>query len=966
MVADGFATRRGRRAALVHRDEVHGHAARTARRAAAGHHVRRRHPRAGRLSRGARPDGTFVGTLNEDFAIESMVGDVFQLGNTSWRVLQVTTGTVRVADAEGAPPNIPFWLGEAPARSDELSRAVSDLRAEVARRLDAARPVTPPGPPDPMSPAPDPRLRPTRRGEPATRRGARAEPGPPDPIEYRTGPAPAAERHADALAWLQAEAGLTGGAAEQIVEYLAEGLQALGCMPTQDTLVLERFFDESGGMQLVLHAPFGSRVMRAWALALRKRFCRQFNFELQAAATEDALLLSLGPQHSFPLADVFRYLHPASVRDVLVQAMLDAPVFETRWRWNATISLAVPRNRHGRRCRRTCSACRPTTCSRRSSPTRRPASRTSPATASCRTIRSSARPCATASRRRWTSRSSWRCSIASTAARSECLSRDTPEPSVLAHEILNARPYAFLDDAPLEERRTHAVQTRRAGERRDDFGALDESAIARVRDEQRPDPRDADELHDALQVSGILTRDEVAPFDALLQPLIASGRVTRVRLDRGDLLVAAERLPEVQALHPGARLDPPIAAPATRAARSWTAAEALVSLVRARLTMAGPTTAAALAATLHVAEGDLDTALLALEADGAALRGRFTPGASGIEWCDRGLLARIHRYTLTRLRAEIAPVTAADFMRFLFDWQHVSRTARVSGLDGLRAVLEQCDGLELPARAWERDVLPARMDRYEPALLDTLCLTGEIAWARLSSGPTQIVGATPIALFLREHADIWRTAPVPPGATPNPEPRTPNAEPRTKNPEPGTADEEPGTPNIERTRNPEPGTPNRPTPPLDTHATRVLVRLQQNGASFVHDLASTCALGMDELRTALAALVAAGQVSSDGFAGLRALVAPAAAGGGTAGRHRVETAGRWFALPPRPEEDVTGDRVDRASPPAPPRRAPVPGTRACRGRCRARPSRCRPAPAPAPRCAGPCPRRVPAPGSVGS
>ena len=292
MAADGYSTRRGRRAALLHRDEVHGT-------------VRGR--RGARLlaqtSGGAipevadyrvvmDPDETFIGTLNEDFAIESNAGDVFQLGNASWRILQVTSGTVRVADAKGAPPTIPFWLGEAPARSDELSLAVSDLRAMADCRI--------------------------------------GEDGP----------------DAD---WMVAETGLTPEAAAQLVAYLTEGRRVLGAIPTQQTLVLERFFDESGGMQLVLHAPFGSRVNKAWCLALRKRFCRQFNFELQAAATEDALLLSLGPQHSFPLADVFRYLHPESTRDVLVQAFLDAPVFKTRWRWNTTISLAVPRARGGRR-----------------------------------------------------------------------------------------------------------------------------------------------------------------------------------------------------------------------------------------------------------------------------------------------------------------------------------------------------------------------------------------------------------------------------------------------------------------------------------------------------------------------------------------------------------------------------------------------------------------------------------------
>jgi ATP-dependent Lhr-like helicase len=406
MLAEGFTTRKGRRAALIHRDEVHAT-------------VRGR--RGARLlvqtSGGAIPDvadyrvvldpgETFVGTLNEDFAIESNAGDIFQLGNASWQILQVLTGVVRVSDAKGAPPTIPFWLGEAPARSDELSRAVSDLRNEVDRRLD-------------------------------------------DPA-------------ADTVAWLMAETGLARVAADQAVSYLAEGRRALGVVPSQDSLVLERFFDEAGGMQLVLHAPFGSRINKAWGLALRKRFCRQFNFELQAAATEDALLLSLGPQHSFPLSDVFRYLHPETTRDVLVQAFLDPPVFTTRWRWNTTISLAVPRARGGRKVAPQiqrmqaddlmaavfpdAAACLENIPGDRQIPDHPLVSQT-------------VRDCLEEAMDFEGLRA-----VLGRIHRGELrlIARDTPEPSLFAHEILNARPYAFLDDAPLEERRSRAVQSRRA------------------------------------------------------------------------------------------------------------------------------------------------------------------------------------------------------------------------------------------------------------------------------------------------------------------------------------------------------------------------------------------------------------------------------------------------------------------------------------------------------------------------
>ena len=520
MVADGFATPRGRRSALVHRDEVN----RTLR--------GRRGSRMLSLTSGGaipevadyrvvlEPEDTFIGTLNEDFAIESLAGDIFQLGNASWQITQVVSGTVRVRDAHGAPPTIPFWLGEAPARSDELSRAVSDLR-----------------------------------------RGADAQ------LSVEAAPA---EVGRAALEWLIAETGLTAGGADQAIAYLAAGRQVLGVIPTQETLVLERFFDESGGMQLVLHAPFGSRVNKAWALALRKRFCRQFNFELQAAATEDALLLSLGPQHSFPLADVFRYLHPASVRDILVQAFLDAPVFQTRWRWNATISLAVPRNRGGRKV--------PPQLQRMQADDLMAA--VFPDAAAClenipgdrqipdhplvnQTVRDCLEEAMDLEQLQ---------DILGRIHRGEvtCVSRDTPEPSVFSHDIINARPYAFVDDAPLEERRTQAVQTRRAGTNASDIGALDMSAIERVRDEVRPDPRDADELHDAVLTAGFLLDAEV---DAdMCSTLVGLGRATRARSNASStagtaMWVATERVPELLAIHPAAALEPVVTPPASRAAQ---------------------------------------------------------------------------------------------------------------------------------------------------------------------------------------------------------------------------------------------------------------------------------------------------------------------------------------------------------------------------------------------------------------
>jgi ATP-dependent helicase Lhr and Lhr-like helicase len=818
MTAEGYSTRRGRRAALVHRDEVNAMLR------------ARRGSRLLALTSGGAipeiadyrvlldPEETFIGTLNEDFAIESNAGDVFQLGNASWRVLQVTGGTVRVADAKGAPPNIPFWLGEAPARSDELSRAVSDLRAEVDERL-------------------------------------------------------AAGSAASALDWFAAETGLGQDAATQALAYLAEGRRALGVIPTQKTLVLERFFDESGGMQLVLHAPFGSRVNKAWGLALRKRFCRQFNFELQAAATDDALMLSLGPQHSFPLSDVFRYLHPETTRDVLVQAFLDAPVFETRWRWNATLSLAVPRSRGGRKIAPQV---------QRMVAADLLASVFPDAAACLENIPGDREipdhPLVGQTVRDCLEEAMDLPGLLAVLGQIHggdvrLVARDTPEPSLFAYEIIDARPYAFLDDAPLEERRSHAVQTRRGADAaaRDDLGALDPAAIDRVREEERPDPRDADELHDELMTAGYLTAEEVAGLPAEQIPaLTAARRATWARIaDDRRILVAAERLPEIRAVHPAVTLEPVVEPPASRV-RDWQRAAAITEIVRGRMTILGPTTAAELAASFAIDERDADGALLDLESQGVILRGRFrpangsTPGA--IEWCDRSLLSRIHRYTLNRLRAEIEPVTPADFMRFLFKWQHVDPTDRLSGVDGLREVIAALDGFELAGAGWERTVFPSRLTDYEPSLLDMLCLSGEVGWARLSerereaerSDPPRLTPATPIALFLRENGEAWQTL----------RSITPDREAR-----------------------------------LSENARRIAEVLRTRGACFFNDLRNAAHLDAEDTRLALGMLVSSGLVASDGFSGLRVLMR-SAAGHRTAHDRRGHFAGRWSAIAAdRPSDD---------------------------------------------------------------
>jgi ATP-dependent Lhr-like helicase len=822
MLAEGFTTRRGRRSAHIHYDGINRKlkGRRGARIAAitSGGAI----PDLGDYRVILEPTETFVGTLNEDFAIESTPGDIFQLGNMSYQVVKVESGQVRVADAKGQPPTLPFWLGEAPGRTNELSEEVSRLRQDVADRLD-----------DPPA----------------------------------------------AIQWLVETIGLNDAGARTIVEYLGATRQILGTIPTQKCLVLERFFDEAGGMQLVLHAPFGSRINRAWGLALRKRFCRSFNFELQAAATEDAIILSLGPQHSFPLEDVFQYLKPATAEQLLVQAMLDAPVFGTRWRWNATRALAVLRFRGGRKVPTPLQrmeaedlvaavfpdqlACPENLVGDREIPDHPLVNQT---IADC-LLEAMDFP------------GLKRVLEGMEAGQFTMIARDTTEPSPLCHEVLNARPYAFLDDAPLEERRTQAVITRRGLDVKsaEEFGKLDQAAIDLVKEQAWPDPENADELHDALLVMGAAAvRETWAPMFA---ELVGAGRAT---VADGRLWIATERVPMLQAAFPEAAFDPVVTPPERERAKTWSREDAIRELVRGRLEVIGPTTAADVAAALGLPSGDGDFALAALEHEGFALRGRFTAGVQVTEWCERRLLARIHRYTLDRLRKEIEPVAAADFLRFLFKWQRLATGSRAEGPEGLAAVLDLLDGYELAAGAWESDVLPVRLTDYDPLWLDGLCLSGEVAWGRLTAtrnaeGATRNrkvgpVRSTPIALFRRDRGEIWRA----------------------------------GNPEIDPA-----------TLPLSSTGKALLAAFEARGALFFGDLVNATGLLRTEVEKGLAELVAWGLVSSDSFAGLRALLVPSDRRrpiGPGAYRRRgriapfgVETAGRWartHGRPPIPEDQI--------------------------------------------------------------
>jgi len=812
MLAEGYSTRRGRHGALVHHDGVN-------------HRVKgRRGARLTALTSGGtipdnadyqvilEPQAQFIGTVNEDFAVESLQGDVFQLGNVSYRILRVEQGRIRVEDARGEPPSIPFWLGEAPGRTDELSASVSRLRGELEAQLD---------------------------------RGLEA-----------------------ACAWLSASTGMSAPAAQQLVNYLAAGRAALGALPTQQTLIFERFFDEAGGMQLVIHSPFGSRINRAWGLALRKRFCRSFNFELQAAATEDTIVLSLTTAHSFELADVARYLHSNTARSILVQAVCAAPMFPVRWRWSAAIALALPRFRGGKKV--------PAPLARMAAedllaavfPDQLACAENLPGELEIPDhplVRQTLRDCLEEA---MDAGGFERLLRALESGGIQVLARDLTEPSPLALEVLSARPYAYLDDAPLEERRTQAVMSRRWLDPQSaaDLGKLDAEAIRRVREEAWPDATDADELHDALLWLTYLTDAEVARgagWTDLIAELAAQRRVTHIVGAGAGVWVTAERLPLFAALFPAARPEPAVTTPAGRA-QSVSSEAALVEAARGRLEGLGPTTAAALAAELAMPTSRVETALAALQAEGFAMRGAFTdtPPPEG-EWCERRLLARIHSYTVKRLRAEIEPIEARDFVRFLLDWQRVTLSGRMEGPDAVGAVLAQLEGFEAPASAWETEILPNRIGEYEPAWLDEQCLAGRFVWTRLSarrSDPARAaapVRATPIVLLARRNLRLWSSL----------------------------------TGSVDATH-------------LSASAQRVAQHLSAHGASFFDEIGPGTGLLPTQCEEALAELVALGLVNSDSFAGLRALLLPADRRRPAMGARRrrrialfgMDAAGRWSRI----------------------------------------------------------------------
>ena len=802
LVSEGVETGRGRRGAYVHHDQVNGELRprKGARLAAAtsGGAI----PETGDYRVLADPDDILVGTVNEDWAVESMAGDIFLLGSHSWQIRRVESGVVRVRDAGDAPPTVPFWLGEAPARTAELSEEVSELRGRIDCYLAAADPG-----------------------------GARR--------------------------WLIETAGIGSEAATMIVDYLAVGRAALGAMPTQECLVIERFFDDTGGMQLVVHSPYGGRINRGLGLALRKKFCRTFNFELQAAATDDAIVLSLGLHHSFPLDEVSRYVSSRSLRDTLEHAVLDSPMFQARWRWNLNRSLMVLRFRNGRR--------NPPPIQRMESDDLFAA--VFPQAAACQdnVIGPIEIPDHLLIRQtlddtlhealdldgltRLLQR------IEAGEVRVHCT--DTTEPSVLAHEIVTARPYAFLDDEEFQNRRTNAVRLRR-GLNVDlaSIGALDPAAIEQVHAEIVPDPGTPDDLHDLL--SSLVVAPARDAWRPLWAELVGRGRATVVTHDGRELWATSES-------HAYAEL-----------AVAGADDEATVRLVRGHLELSGITTVAALADATMLAPSRVAVALAALQQDGFAMAGRYTDSATDTEWVARRLLARMHSYSRRSRRESIQPATAQDFMRFLLRWQHVAPCTQLVGDAGLGAVIEQLQGYEAAAVTWEHELLARRVRRYEMAWLDRLCHDGEVAWLRLTpraradaDGPAGAPSkATPIAVVFR--SDLAWLVEAARAVTASIEPSV------------GATAE-------------------------------IIDTLRQHGASFASELAEATRRLPDDVARGLWDGVSRGLVMCDGFGAIRARMSDSPSQPasrrisrlGRTSRSSVGSAGRWGLVP------VSGGEIDR-------------------------------------------------------
>ena len=814
MLATGIGEGAGRAAPLVHRDRINGilRPRRAARLTAIqnGGTI----PELGDYRVVADPEGVFVGTVNEDFAMESQQGDIFLLGSTSWRISRLGVNTVHVTDAGGAPPTVPFWLGEAPGRTLELSEEVGRLRRDIAARLD----------------------------ETTTSDGR-------DTV----------------CAWLAEECAVSRLAAEQMVDYLRATRDGLGVVPSDTDVVFERFFDDSGGMQLVVHAPFGMRINRAWGLALRKRFCVAFDFELQAAANDDAILLSSGPQHSWPLEEAYEWVKPANVEESVHSSVFYIPMFPTRWRWNTTRALAVPRMRGGKWV--------PPFVQRMRADDLMAA--VFPEQVGCQEhmtepLRLPDHPLMQQTMRDCLFEAMDVENLRHVLERVEAgeiryHAKDTVEPSPMAHEIITGKPYTYLDDAPIEERRTRAITLRRGlPENARDLAALDADAIAAVADEAWPQPRSAEEVHDILL--GVVAIDERAVATSTdgdwldwFEELRTAGRAAAVETGDSRVWFPVEQIAAVKYLYEGAPI-PAVDVPARAQVPCEHREAARIRLLRGHMEIAGVTTAEDLAERVALGVTDVEHGLVMLEAQGFVLRGRFSPEAAASsdgpdEWCDRRLLARIHRYTLDRLRKEIDPVAKQDYMRFLLRWQHLDPRTALEGRGGLRAAIERLAGFEAPASVWESDLLRARMAEYHASWLDELCLAGEVAWARLTTPASRrgdtgegrlgsaATRATPVTLMPRSTFAMHLAA--------------------TR----GTSDGWGGG--------------DSPLPTAGA-AGEIAALLKTRGALFFDEIVTGTRRLVTDIEQGLRELIAGGWVASDGFQGLREI----AGGSRSRDRHR--------------------------------------------------------------------------------
>ncbi len=848
LLHEGIESSRGRYGAYLLRDGVHGelHPRRGARMIAIANGGAI--PDTSLFAVILQPEGVQIATLDEHFAVDSSPGDVVLLGNSSWRIQKIeSAGRVLVEDAHGAPPSIPFWEGEAPQRTGVLSDGVGDLREEISART-----------PDVFPSA----LHPTH------------------------------PQVAEAVSWLQAETGVCRSGALQLIAYVVAGRAMLGAVPSKTTIIAERFFDDGGGMQLILHAPFGGRVNKAWGLALRKRFCRGFNFELQAAATDNGINISLAEQHSFPLADVFHFLTEHTAQELLEQASITSPIFKNRWRWAAGRSLQLLRMQKGKRVA-------PQIQRTRSDDLM---ANVFPQAAACfetivGDIQIPDHPLVREVMKDVLTEAMDIDGLVEILRGIEqgtirCLAVDTPTPSVFAHELINAMPYAYLDEAGAEERRARATTLRRGlpSTAPNEPRHLDQAAIDTVRAELWPDLRDEHELHDlllslVLLPLAFLDTEKAAGWPLFYERLARNNRVQTIEVHGKPCWIAAERLPAIASF---TAQNSPGTEPVTDS-------EHILQCVQGWLQILGPVTASSLSTLTSLPAAEIFKALLAMEMQGLALRGAFEHPAltsfdpdHEIEWCERRILQRIHRLALGTLRKAVEPVTPSIYLRWLLGWQHLAPQTQLAGEEGLLEVLSKLEGFEAPAVEWERTLLPARVANYDPRWLDALCLSGAVGWGRVSPHPAWNVGqgsaprrviptnAAPITFFVRESAD-WL-------------PHALAAQ---------CVDE------------------STLLAALSPDALAVRTLLRQRGACFSNDLQRLLAFTRPQTQQALWELATAGIASADGFDQLRGMMDPrrraasqtssAAAAPNSLNKRAAArtTAGRWSLL------------CDEAEPPAP-------------------------------------------------